>query len=178
VLVGLAPRDATGLDWYDGMAEGNVLAYRTAEAGPTALAARLEVQAALMRHDPAAYLPFHEPDLPESDRRLASDFGIRALLTSTFAEAVKTSGHGWVDDVLSFVSPWGFDLASIEAPVLLWHGAEDVFSPVGHTLWLAGRLRRSTLVVEVGAAHFGSVAVLPEALGWLVERSQAWRTVG
>lgn len=177
VLVTLAPRDAQGLDWYAGMGESNVLTYRTAEAAPAAVTARLQVQAALMRHDPTAHLPFRRPELPESDRRLAADFGLRALLSSIFAEGVKTSGHGWVDDVLSFVAPWGFDPTVVESPVLLWHGAKDVFSPVGHTLWLAQRLRQSLLVIEERAAHLGSMAVLPQALGWLVDPSQAWRSM-
>lgn len=177
VLVSLAPRNAAGLDWYAGMGEANVQAYQTAEAGEAALTSRLEVHAALMRHDPAAFLPFREPDLPESDRRLTTDHGIRSVLTTVFAESVKTSGDGWVDDVLSFIADWGFDPAAIDVPVLLWHGAADVYSPVGHTMWLAERLRRSTLVIANDAAHFGSMAVFPEVLGWLVDRSQGWRTV-
>ncbi|HZU58222.1 MAG TPA: alpha/beta fold hydrolase [Actinocrinis sp.] len=175
VLVGLAPRDAEGLDWYAGMTASNVSEYMTAEVGPLALAARLGVNAALMRRDPAAHLPFHDPELPEPDRRVVADFGIRSMLVSNFAEAVKTSGLGWVDDAVSFISGWGFDPGDADAPVLFWHGAEDVFSPVRHTLWLARRVPRSTTVIESGAAHFGAVAVLPQVLSWVVVgRTRDW----
>ena len=177
VLVGLAPRDADGLDWYAGMTPGNVSAYQTAEAGPLAITSRFEVDAALIRRDPASNLPFEHPGLPDSDRRVVADFGLRSMLVSNFAEAVKTSGLGWVDDALSFVAGWGFDPGAIEAPVLLWHGADDVFSPVSHTLWLAERIRGSTLVVERGKAHFGSFTVTPRVLSWLAgRRPRQWRT--
>ena len=102
---------------------------------------------------PVSNLPFQHPDLPESDRRVVADFGIRSMLVSNFAEALKTSGLGWVDNALSFITAWGFDPGEIDLPVLLWHGADDVFSPVGHTLWLAERIQKSTLVVKPGAAR-------------------------
>ena len=177
VLVGLAPRDADGLDWYAGMTQANVSAYLTAEAGPLALTSRIEVDAGIIRRDPVSNLPFQHPDLPESDRRVVADFGIRSMLVSNFAEALKTSGLGWVDDALSFITAWGFDPGEIDLPVLLWHGADDVFSPVGHTLWLAERIQKSTLVVKPGTAHFGAVTVIPQVLSWLAgRRTRQWRS--
>jgi pimeloyl-ACP methyl ester carboxylesterase len=177
VLVGLAPRDADGLDWYAGMTAGNVSAYLTAEAGPRALASRIEVDAAIIRRDPVSNLPFHTADLSDSDRRVVADFGIRSMLVSNFAEALKTSGLGWVDDALSFITAWGFGPEAIDVPVLLWHGADDAFSPLSHTLWLAERIPKSTLVVEPGAAHFGAVKVTPRVLSWLADRrTRQWRS--
>jgi pimeloyl-ACP methyl ester carboxylesterase len=169
VLVCLAPRNAEGLDWYAGMAASNVAEYTVAEAGRERLTARLEPYAAAIRADPASMIPSLDPELPVADRRVVADFGIRTMMMSNFAEAFKISGVGWIDDALAFISDWGFDPADIRVPVLLWHGALDVFSPVAHTLWLADRIRTARLVVEPAAAHFGAVAVLPEVLSWLLE---------
>ena len=168
VLVGLAPRDAEGLDWYAGMTPSNVVEYTTAEAGHDTLAAHIDPRARAVQADPASMLPILDPELPESDRRVVADFGIRTMLRSNFAEALRTSGVGWIDDCLAFTSPWGFDLADIDKPLLLWHGDEDVFSPVGHTLWLSEQIKSATLVVKPGVAHFGAVAVLPEVLRWVI----------
>lgn len=47
---------------------------------------------------------------------------------------------GWWDDWTAFLSPWGFDLADIRAPVSLWHGLADTRCPPGHSRWLASQL--------------------------------------
>ena len=78
--------------------------------------------------------------MPEADSRVVADTGIRELLTKYFAEALRDSAAGWIDDALAFCAPWGFDPSDIQVPVLLWHGEDDVFSPAAHTRWLAGRI--------------------------------------
>jgi pimeloyl-ACP methyl ester carboxylesterase len=101
---------------------------------------------------------------------------MRQLLTETYAEAVRRGGDGWIDDVVALRNRWGFTLAQVICPVLLWHGADDRFVPVAHTYWLRDKLRSTrmyedTVRVEVaqGTAHFGAVEILPEVLGWLSE---------
>ena len=89
------------------------------------------------------------------------------MLIETYAEALRTSDYGWIDDVLAFCSPWGFDPATVRVPVLLWHGASDVLSPVSHARWLADRIPSAAVVVQAGAAHFGALDVLPDILRWL-----------
>jgi pimeloyl-ACP methyl ester carboxylesterase len=160
-LVSPAPRNAEGFDWYSGMTAQNVEAFIVAESGIAALAERIVPHADAIRADPVAHLPFAVDGLPASDRRVLSDFGIRTMLASNFSEAFKSSAAGWIDDVLAFVAPWGFDPARITVPVALWHGREDWFMPVGHSRWLAGRITTATLTVE-GGGHFGAMRVLPE----------------
>ena len=171
VLVGIAPRNATGLAWHEGMTSANRRAYAIADAGAEHLAAWYESRAAATRADPTAMLDFLDPQLPEADRLVMSDFGIKAMLESNFVEAFRTSADGWTDDTLAFIAPWGFDLDQIEAPVLLWHGTEDVFAPIGHSRWLAEQIRHAAFVVSRGASHFGAVAVLPQVLAWLLAGS-------
>jgi pimeloyl-ACP methyl ester carboxylesterase len=96
-----------------------------------------------------------------------ADHGIRSKLIETYAEAMRTSDYGWIDDALAFCSPWGFDPAAVTVPVLLWHGANDVFSPASHARWLADRIPSATVIVQAGAAHFGALDVLPDILRWL-----------
>jgi pimeloyl-ACP methyl ester carboxylesterase len=49
-------------------------------------------------------------------------------------------------------SPWGFDLAGIQAPVSLRHGMQD-FVPVAHARWLADRIPNVTGHFPVGEDH-------------------------
>jgi pimeloyl-ACP methyl ester carboxylesterase len=96
-----------------------------------------------------------------------ADVGIRRMLVSNFAEAFRRSADGWIDDVMALTAPWGFDPADITTPTLVWHGAEDRFSPAGHAVWLGGRIPGATVVLEPGGSHFGALRVMPSVLPWL-----------
>jgi pimeloyl-ACP methyl ester carboxylesterase len=172
VLVSLAPWAAEGLDWFHGMADSNIDEYTVAATSPELLTARLVLAAAKIKADPASHVDLLDRELPESDRRVVSDVGIRALLANNFAEALRNSADGWIDDALAFCSPWGFDPSSIDIPVLLWHGEDDVFSPVAHARWLAERIPGANMVVHPGAAHFGALPVVPDVLAWLIRADQ------
>jgi pimeloyl-ACP methyl ester carboxylesterase len=167
VLVSVAPSDADDLDWYDGMTGSNVEEYTRARQGADVLAAELSARSELIRGDPEFLLQFLEPELTAPDRRILRDPGIRRLLTGTYAEALRQGPEGWIDDVLALRESWGFALTTISLPVLLWHGSDDVFSPVMHTHWLASQIPSAQVEVEHGAAHFDAVKVLPRILAWL-----------
>jgi pimeloyl-ACP methyl ester carboxylesterase len=173
VLVGLAPRSADGLDWYDGMTQSNTLEHMAAAKGYQGVAARTEAAADAVRADPASLLASLQADMPDPDRRVVADRGIRSMLLETYAEALRTSAFGWIDDALAFYSPWGFDPATVTVPVLLWHGASDNLSPVSHARWLADRIPSAAVVVQAGAAHFGALDVLPDILRWLSAEQRA-----
>ena len=167
VLVGLAPTQAEGLDWFEGMAASNTREYMAVRRQGKLISARLGTIADRIRANPMQHLAAIAADLTQSDRRVVSDAGIRRMLMETYAEAFRTSADGWIDDLLAFCSPWGFDLGDIVAPTMLWHGANDTFSPVGHSRWLAANIPTATVIVQSGTAHFGAFDVLPDVLTWL-----------
>lgn len=169
-LVALAPKDAEGLDWFEGMAAHNVREYSTAAQDPDGVAARLTPRADEIRKDPVRLLDDLRQELTESDRMVVADAGVRSMLLRNYQEALRTSAWGWIDDALAFCSPWGFDPADIPGEVLLWHGEQDVFSPVGHSRWLAERIPGATAVLEPAAAHFDAFRALPRVLTWLLDR--------
>lgn len=168
VLVSLAPREADGLDWFDGMADSNVDAY----AGPAGrldrVIARLTATADTVRDDPATLLAMLYGEMTDGDRRVVADAGIRLGLIRTYAEAVRESPYGWIDDVSAFRAEWGFDPATVSVPVLLWGGERDMFSPVSHSRWLGARIPDAMVVVKSDAAHFDALSVLPDILQWLI----------
>jgi pimeloyl-ACP methyl ester carboxylesterase len=167
-LVSLAPPDADGLDWFDGMTDSNVDAYTTAAADRELLTARFVQAAAKIKANPSSHFANLGSEMPAADRLIVANVAIRAMLAQSFAEAVRTSADGWIDDVLAFCSPWGFDLSAIDVPVLLWHGEDDVFSPVAHTQWLARRVPGAHMEIRPGSAHLGALEVLPDILSWLI----------
>lgn len=175
VLVSVAPSNAEGLDWYDGMTPSNTAEYSKADADSAAAATALAERARRIRDDPESLLRFLLPELTGEDQRIVGDVAIRRLLSSTYHEALRTGPSGWVDDILAMRAPWGFDPGAVEAPTMLWHGADDKFSPVAHSYWLADQIRDVQLEVQPGAAHFGAVEVLPRILAWIKEPEEPRR---
>ncbi|MFE6127931.1 MULTISPECIES: alpha/beta fold hydrolase [unclassified Streptomyces] len=166
-LVGLAPRDAAGLDWFAGMTESNVREYINAAAGHRQLTSALEFRTVTIRADPTASVAQMRRALPAADREVVADAGIRAMLARNFAEGLRRSADGWIDDVMAFSTDWEFRPEDIRTPVLLWHGEQDVFAPVQHTRWLAERIPGARLEVEPGMAHFAALRVLTRVLNWV-----------
>ena len=183
-LVTLAPPDAEGLDWFAGMAESNVLAYTRASlavAEDPGLHTELKLKeltdslarsADAVRQQPGSLLSNLDPELPAADREVVEDAGMRGLLLENYLQGVGDSWEGWLDDVLAFCRPWGLDLATIkDVPLLLWHGEQDTFCPVGHFRWLAERIPSTTPVLQPSAAHFAALSALPEVLAWVRDRA-------
>lgn len=168
ILVSLAPWSAEGLDWFAGMSDSNVEEFTSASTKPEALTAALVRTAAKIRVNPASHVMTLSPELPESDQRVMADAGLRELLARNYAEALRDSADGWIDDSLAFCSPWGFEPADIKVPVLVWHGQDDVFSPVAHSRWLADQIPNASMLIQPGAAHFAAIEVLPDVLSWLI----------
>jgi len=166
-LVALAPSEADGLDWFAGMTRSNVTEFSAAHHGRDALAKRLRLAAERIQADPSRMIAALYADLTDADRRVVADVGIRRMLVSNFAEAFRRSADGWIDDVMALTAPWGFDPGDITTPTRVWHGAEDRFSPAGHSAWLGGRIQGATVVLEPGGSHFGALRVLPGLLPWL-----------
>jgi pimeloyl-ACP methyl ester carboxylesterase len=167
ILVSLAPR-ADGFDWFAGMTASNIQEFKDAVDRPEELASSLAETAAAIKADPASHVLALGPELPEADRRVVADAGIRALLIENYEEALRTSADGWFDDDRAFCSPWGFNLTDIKVPVLVWQGEDDVFSPVRHAQWLADQIPNASMVIAPGTAHFGAIEALPDIIAWLI----------
>ena len=90
--------------------------------------------------------------LPEADK---------AVLTGEFSEdmvaglreALRVGVDGWLDDDLAFARPWGFDLAEISVPTMIWQGSEDLMVPFGHGRWLAAHVPAAAAHLREGEGH-------------------------
>lgn len=174
-LSSLAPYDAPGLDWQLGMADSNVRAYSDARDDLEALKTTLNAQAGRVRDNPEGLLKVLWPELVAQDKEVIGDIALRQIIAGIHAEALRETAEGWIDDVIALRQPWGFEVSDISVPVKLWAGHDDVFSPVGHTRWLAKRIvgAEKELEIEPSCAHFRSVEVLPRILTWIAEQVDA-----
>ena len=139
-IAGVAPYDAEGLAWTDGMGESNQIEYSLAARDPDELLRWMQPQV-----DAFAVV---EPDTIVSElRSLICDIdeaevngALGELLATSFRRAFANGVWGWYDDDLAFVRPWGFELASIRVPVSVWQGRQDLMVPFAHGEWLVANV--------------------------------------
>src|SRR5690348_3299190 len=85
VLAGFAPPDAADLDWFAGMAPGNVAVFENAHLVEFYITGR----AAEIRNDQDALMRGLEPAFVSTDRRVIEDRAMRKLIIDSGQEAVK-----------------------------------------------------------------------------------------
>ena len=136
-IAGVAPYDAEGLDWFDGMAEENHEEYHAAEQGRDVYGAFLEEHA-------LGVLSASADEVGEALGGLVTPVDLKALdasfcdwMSRCFHHAGAQGVVGMRDDGLAAVAPWGFDLADVRVPVAVWQGREDAMVPFAHGEWLA-----------------------------------------
>ena len=158
VIAGVAPFEAEGLEWFDGMGEDNVVEFGAAVAGADELRQYLKQVAEHLRHAEAAdFFEQLSSLLPDVDRAVLTGEFAEDLVAQT-RECLREGVDGWLDDDLAFVSPWGFDLAEITKPLMMWQGSEDLMVPFAHGQWLAASLSGATAHLEPNQGHL-SIAV-------------------
>jgi pimeloyl-ACP methyl ester carboxylesterase len=175
-LGSLAPWDAEDLDWCAGMTESNRRAYGYANTDRDALEAMLKEQAERVSKGSEGLLSALWPEMDDNDKEVFDDIALRRIIADIHVEALTDNCvDGWIDDVIALSRPWGFEPAKITVPVKLWGGEDDVFSPIGHTYWLAERINGAEVEIERGKAHFGSVKILPRILAWVARKANGER---
>jgi pimeloyl-ACP methyl ester carboxylesterase len=172
--VGVAPYGAQGLEheaWLAGMDPENVKEFGWAQHGEEVLVRELEREHAELERrvaaDPATILGNF--DLSDSDRAQLRRPELAQVIRETTAEQAANGVWGWVDDDLAILAPWGFDIATIEVPVLVRYGLGDVLVPAAHGVWLAANVPGCHVKVDDDAGHLGMdpVAEIEENTSWL-----------
>lgn len=169
VISGVAPYPAAGLDWMAGMGEENVVEFSTALRGEAELRPYLmRVGEELKEITADQIVASLDTLLPDVDRAvLTGEFGDE--MAASFREAVRVSVDGWLDDDLAFTRPWGFGLAEITVPTMIWQGSADLMVPFAHGQWLAAQLPGASVHLEQGEGHLSvGIGALERMLDELV----------
>ncbi|MFD9705720.1 alpha/beta fold hydrolase [Lentzea sp. NPDC059081] len=150
----LAPFDADDLDWFAGMVPSAEASLRAAAAG------RAEKE----RYETSGV----EYDMQFTESDLATLNGPWSWFGKVVGPALPDGPAPLVDDDLAYVTPWGFDPASITVPALLLHGDRDGINPPAHSRWLASRIPGAELRVTPGDGHISVLDHADDALDWLL----------
>lgn len=159
VIVGMAPFEAEGLDWFEGMANENRQELDAMLAGEAAGLAFLEAK--LKKIGAAENLSqVYEVLgglLTDADRRSLEQEGLDAYLMLVWDRIAASGLWGWFDDDKALLRDWGFGLGEVEAPVAVWHGVEDRTVSVAHGRWVADHLPNARFHPLDGEGHSSSL---------------------
>ena len=136
-------------DWYAGMADDSSL--RAAREG---------------REIRLAHGETHEFD---ESSFTAEDWKALSGPWNALGEDAGSAGNpaAEAEDDLALTTPWALDLAAVQTPVLLAHGAADRVVPVSHSRWLLDTLPNATLWLHPRDGHVSIMNTIPTALDWL-----------
>jgi len=151
--VSVAPAAEFDGDIRDGMGAENVAEYTAALAGREALEK-------FLTEEGSALFSLRGEDVAEALGDLAPPVD-RAALTGELAEVMAATARaagrqgvrGWLDDDLTHIRPWGFDLGAITVPVSIWQGTEDRMVPFAHAQWLAANVAGARAHLVQGEGH-------------------------
>lgn len=147
VFAPLAAYGAPGLDFTEGMSEGFREEIRVFSDDPDRARADFQTRSAKfarLSSSPAWWMD-KWGDRAGKDAAHSQEQADYLALVSR--DGYVGDGEGWWEDWSASFLPWGFDPASIHAPVALWHGLRDTAAPPGHSRWLADHIPHAT-------AHF------------------------
>ena len=154
-IVGVAPFDVLGDEWFTGMDPLNVKEFGWALEGEERAHEELAREDADMRarvaKDPSNVLG--DFDLPDADRKVLARADLAMVIRDSTSEQSANGVWGWVDDDLAFTKPWGFDPSTITVPTAVWWGAEDVLVPPQHGEWIAATVPAALARVRRDGGH-------------------------
>ncbi|HUY55682.1 MAG TPA: alpha/beta hydrolase [Candidatus Nanopelagicaceae bacterium] len=169
-ISGVAPYLSEGLDWTEGMGEANVAEFGLATGGNDGrLLAALEAGVEVMRTASPEQMVGEMSSIlsPEDEATMGGDFGL--VIVDQMRHGLAQGPFGMFDDDLAFVSPWGFDPASIQVPTQVWQGGADLMVPAAHGAWLAARIPGAEAHLDPTVGHLTVVATrISEVHRWLL----------
>jgi pimeloyl-ACP methyl ester carboxylesterase len=173
-LASVTPYPAEGLDWLEGMGEGNQVEFAAALAGREALEPLLdEIRTSILAADAEGLAAELDTLLSPADHEVLTG-ELAHFMVVVMKQALVNGTAGWVDENLAFTQSWGFNVEDIAVPVLLLHGATDRFVPISHGQWLAERIPDVEARLLPDDGHLTLVARrVPEVHAWLVEHSSS-----
>ena len=166
IVCGLGPIYAAGA--VDGMLWINRLGLRIAARIPWLIKIIMQPVAFLLRHQAATVVSFLSRKTEAADRMELKRPDIKAIMTATFKESMRSGPAAAARDVLLYANPWGFDLQDIRLQVHLWHGEKDAIVPVSMGRFMADTIPNCRAAFYEAEGHFSLlINCMAEILGAL-----------
>jgi pimeloyl-ACP methyl ester carboxylesterase len=169
LIAGVAPFEAEGLDFLEGMGQENHEEFGAALEGEEAVTAYLEPARGTILEMTGEQVAAMFGDLVDDVDRAALTGEYAQFVADQMREGQRETSAGWVDDDLAFTRPWGFELADVRGRVHVWQGAHDRMVPYAHGQWLVRHLPNACAHLHEAHGHMSlAVAGFPAILDSLV----------
>ena len=168
--VSIAPYGAPGLDFLDGMNDGNIAEFNAALAGEHVLRGLLERERTTTLGrlaDGNSNFLGDDYEMSEADQAQMAKHLTR--IAHHMTDCLRPGVDGWIDDDIAFTRPWGFEVESIRVPVYLAYGRADNLVPAAHGDWLAEHIPNAEVHVS-DAGHLGDDSDVEAQMAWLAGR--------
>src|SRR5262245_17880635 len=151
VLGGVAPPDAPG--FLSSMSGPLRVMFWLGRSTPVLLRVLFRLNLRAVQKGGAASTERMARWAPEPDRVVLQRAEVSRGFVACFEEACRQGPAGPAEDIGLIARPWGFDLATVKIPVLLWHGELDRNVPVAAGRYLAGALPNCRATFYPADAH-------------------------
>ncbi len=134
------------------------LVFGTAQKSKLAFNALTAAQTLLSRWAPNRLYQQIFASAQGADRELKSDHLFKQVIQSVIVKTLQSGSPGYRREILAYVLPWGDLLPRVTAPVTLWHGTADNWTPIGMANALEAALPHVRSVHRMpGLSHFSTL---------------------
>jgi pimeloyl-ACP methyl ester carboxylesterase len=160
IVSGLGPLDVPGV--LDGMNRETRTLYRMAMKSPRLGRVWMRMFATAAKTSPNLVYRQQMSYLPEVDQAYFESEEMRELRQRDLEEAFRRGSGAASLEAQLHVTDWGFELADVAAPVLLWVGEEDRHHPLKMGRYLATALPACVPIFVPGVGAFGFIDRMDE----------------
>ena len=151
-VIGSYPPSEDKRAWEGSSFAGRIARWMAVRA-PGAIRSATARSADRLRDDPATTLDALKRGAPPADIELLERDEFQSMMLPAISSAYSQgAGPGWESTMI--VRPWDFDLGSITAPVVIWHGTDDSIVPIAAARFLAEAMPSAVVHEIEGAGHF------------------------
>ncbi len=169
VLAGVAPYGAEGLDFLAGMGPENVRDFTASLQGVDVVRPLIEEQVAELGAVTGEEIVASFGGLVDEVDAAAMTGPLADHLAASMRAACRQGSAGFLDDTMTLVEPWGFDVGDIRVPVSVWQGRHDLMVPFAHGVWLADHVPGARRHLYDDEGHVSLVAKIDVILADLLD---------
>ncbi|MFC0590236.1 alpha/beta fold hydrolase [Novosphingobium aquiterrae] len=144
-------------DFLPHMAGGAL--FRLAAQRPALFRALVHAESLVARIAPAWLMRRLMAGAAGADAALVRDKAFIVAMAGVLRNGLGRNAHGFIAEVLRYVSDWRESLAAIGSPTTIWQGDADTWTPPAMATALKASLPgESRLVTVPGASHYSALA--------------------
>jgi pimeloyl-ACP methyl ester carboxylesterase len=157
-----------------GMNVVNKVIFALARRTPALLWLLAAPQARQIKRNPGSVIDktARNKHVPSGDRAVLSDPRTREIMIEAAPEMFRQGVRGFIQEAHLTVTPWGFDPATVKAPVTFWHGDADKNVPLESMRGLSSRIADCDVTVYPGEGHL----IVPRHWDEIVEKLLSYET--